>query len=104
MAQLLIIYDVNLSTEEDLSILLVKEYDLKTHIKGNHACMTMWTPENGAIFKARPKPEKEYDKYAVVVERCGDVVGHHSKGRFSCFAKAVSCFPRAINENNRMWG
>ena len=99
MAQLLFIYDVNLSTEEDLSILLVQEYDLKTHIKGYHGYMTKWTPKNGEILKARPKPEKEYDKYAVVVERCGDVVGHHSKGRFSCFAKAVLCFPRASNEN-----
>ena len=99
MAQWLFICDVNLSMEEDLSILLVKEYDQKTHIKGYHAYMTKWTPKNGEILKARPKPEKEYNKYAVVVERCGDVVRHHSKGRFSCFAKAVSCFPRASNEN-----
>ena len=59
MAQLLFIYDVNLSTEEDLSILLVQEYDLKTHIKGYHVYMTKWTPKNGEILKDRPKPEKE---------------------------------------------
>ena len=40
MVQCLFICDVNLSIEEDLSILLVKEYDLKTHIKGYHAYMT----------------------------------------------------------------
>ena len=55
MAQLLFIYDVNLSTEEDLSILLVQEYDLK----GYHVYMTKWTPKNGEILKDRPKPEKE---------------------------------------------
>ena len=99
MAQWLFICDVNLSIEEDLSILLVKEYNLKTHIRGYHACMTKWTPKNGEILKARPEPENEYAKYAVTVERCGDVVGHLSKGRSARFAKTVSYFLRASNEN-----
>ena len=99
MAQWLFICDVNLSIEEDLSILLVKEYDLKTHIKGYHAYMTKWTPKNGEILKARPEPENEYGKYVLAVERCGDVVGHLSKGRSARFAKTVSYFLRASNEN-----
>ena len=70
MAQWLFICDVNLLIEEDLSILFVKEYDLKTHIKGYHAYMTKWTPKNGEILKAQREPENEYDKYAVVLERC----------------------------------
>ena len=70
MAQWLFICDVNLSIEEDLSILLVKEYDLKTRIKGYHAYMTKCTPKNGEILKARPELENEYDKYAAAVERC----------------------------------
>ena len=36
MAHYLFISDVRFSIEEDLSTLLVKEYDLKTHIKGYH--------------------------------------------------------------------
>ena len=40
---------------------MVKEYDLKTHIKGCHAYMTKWTPKNEEILKARPEPENEYD-------------------------------------------
>ena len=51
MAQCLFICDVNLSIEEDLSILFVKEYNLKTHVKGYHAYMTKWTPKNGEILK-----------------------------------------------------
>ena len=85
--------------EEGLSILLAKEYDLKTHIKGFHAYMTNWTPKNGEIFKAQPEPENEYDKYAMAVERCGDVVGHLSNGRSARFAETVSYYLRAINEN-----
>ena len=103
MAQCLFICDVNLSIEEDLSILLVKEYDLKTHImliiSGYHAYMTKWTPKNGEILKARPEPENEYDKYAVAVERCGDVVRRLSKGRSARFTKTVSYFLRASNKN-----
>ena len=34
-----VICNVNLMIEEDLSILLVKEYDLKTHIKAYHIYM-----------------------------------------------------------------
>ena len=68
MTQCLFICDVNLSIEEDLSILLVKEYDLKIHIKGYHAYMTKWTPKNGEILKARPESENEYDKYEVAVD------------------------------------
>ena len=52
MAQWLFIYNVNLSIKEDLSILLVKEYNLETHIKGYYAYMTKWTPKNGEILKA----------------------------------------------------
>ena len=99
MALCLFICDVNLSIEKDLSILLVKEYDLKTHIKRYHAYMTKWTPKNGEILKVRPEPENEYEKYAVAVERCVDVVGHLSKERSARFAKTVSYFLRASNEN-----
>ena len=99
MAQSLFIWDVNLSIEEDLSILLVKEYDLKTHIKGYHVYMMKWTPKVGEILKAPTEPESECEKYAVAVERCGDVVGHHSKGRSARFAKTVLYFLHASNEN-----
>ena len=92
MAQWLLICEVNLSKEEDLSILLVKECDLKIHIKGYHAYTTKWTPKNEEILKTRREPENEYDKYPVAVERCGDVVGHLSKGRPARFAKTVSYF------------
>ena len=82
-----VICNVNLMIEEDLSILLVKEYDLKTHIKGYHIYMMNWTPKNGEVLKARPEPEIKNDKYAVTVERCGDVVGHLSKKISAHFTK-----------------
>ena len=99
MVQWLFVSCVNLSIKEDLSILLVKEYDLKTHIKVYHTYMTKRTSKNGEILKVRPEPENEYNKYAVAVERCGDVVGHLSKGRSACLTKTVSYFLCASNDN-----
>ena len=61
--------------------------------------MTKWTSKNGEIFKARPEPENEYDKYAVAVERWGDVIGHLPKRMSARFAKPVSYFLCASNEN-----
>ena len=68
-------------------------------MKDYHAYMTKWTPKYGEILKARPEPESQYDKCAVAVETYGDVVGHLSKGRPERFAKIVSYFLRASNEN-----
>ena len=48
------------SIEEDLSIL--KEYDLKSYIKGYHAYMQKWNPTIGELLKARLELENEYDK------------------------------------------
>ena len=79
---------------------MVKEYDLKTHIEGYLAYMMKWTPKNGEIIKARPEPENEYDKYAVAVERYGDVVRHLSKGRSACFTtKTILYFLCASNKD-----
>ena len=77
MTQWLFICDVNLSIEEDLSILLAKEYNLKTHIKVS--CLhDEVDSKNGENLKAWAEPENEYNKYAVAVERCDDVIGHLS--------------------------
>ena len=95
MAQCLFICDVNLLIEEDLPTVLVKEYDLKTHIKGYHAYMMKWTPKNGDIVKARPEPENEFDKYAVTVERCL----HPFKERSARFLETVLYCLRTSNKN-----
>ena len=72
---------------------------MNTHIKSYHAYITKWTLKNEEILKAPPEPENEYDKYAVAVENCGDVVGQLSKGRSARFAETVSLFLRASNKN-----
>ena len=73
--------DHRLQLEEDLPILLIKEYDVKSHIKGHHAYMNIWEPTIGEVLKARLEPENEFDKFAVAVEKRGAVVGHLAKGK-----------------------
>lgn len=100
MAQCLNIEDMNFSIEEDLPILLIKEYDVKSHIKGYHAYMNIWEPTIGEVLKARLEPENEFDKFAVAVEKSGAVVGHLAKGKSGRFAKTISFFLRANHENS----
>ena len=100
MAQCLNIEDMNFSIEEDLPILLIKEYDVKSHIKGYHAYMNIWEPTIGEVLKALLEPENEFDKFAVAVEKSGAVVGHLAKGKSGPFAKTISFFLRANHENS----
>ena len=95
MAKYLNIEDVNFSLEEELPIVLIKEHNLKFHIKGYHAYMNQWDPTIGEVLKTRLEPENEYAKFAVAVEKCGAVVGHISKGKTVRFAKTISFFLRA---------
>ena len=74
MAQCLFICNVNLPIEEDLSILLAKECDLKTRIKRYHAYMTKLTPKNGEILKAQPEPENTQLSMANTQSQLKDVV------------------------------
>ena len=62
--------------------------------------MTKWTPKNEEILKAPPEPENEHDKYAVAVERCGNVVGRLSKGKSARFAKIGPYFLPVSKENS----
>ena len=70
MPQCLNIEDMNFSTEEDLPpILLIKEYDVESHIKGYHAYMNIWAPTIGEILKARLEPEWKFELTGVFRSR-----------------------------------
>ena len=69
---------MNFSKEEELPIILLKEYELNSHIKGYHAYMMKWNPTLVEFYKSRLEPKNEFDKFAVAVEKCDAVVGHLS--------------------------
>ena len=87
--------DMKLSFEDELPIIVLREYQLASHVKGYHVYKNTWKPAVGECFKARREPENEYDKFAVAVESSGEVVGHLSKGKSGRFAKIISFFLRA---------
>ena len=60
-------------------MLLLKEYELNSHIKGYHAYMMKWNPTLGEFLKARLEPDNEFDKFAVAIKKCDVVAGHLSK-------------------------
>lgn len=88
------------SIEEELPIILLKEYKLSSHVKGYHAYMTIWEPKNGEFLETRLEPENEFDKYAVAVIKNSVVVGHLAKGKSGRFAKTISFFLRTSNDNS----
>ena len=84
--------DMNFLIEENLPIILLKEYELNSRIKGYHAYMMKWNATLRKFFKAQLEPENEFHKFAVSVKKCDFVVGHLSKGKTGRFAKTISFF------------
>ena len=66
------------SIEEELPIILLKEYKLSSHVKGYHAYLTMWELKNGEFLETRLEPENEFD-YAVAVIQNSFMVEHLAK-------------------------
>ena len=99
MTKKLIFEEVNFSIEEELEIILIKRFDVESHIKGYHAYMNEWTPETGEILKTRLEPENVVDRFAVAVEKEDQIVGHLNKRNSGCFAKTTFYFLRANHGN-----
>ena len=90
---------MNFLIEEELPIILLKEYELSSHTKHYHAYMMKWNPTLGEYLKAwLVEPENEFDKFAVAVEKCNVLIGHLSKGKTSWFAKTILFFLRGSNK------
>ena len=52
-----------------MPLVIIKEFETESVIKGYHAYMNDWTQILGENLSARPEPEKEIDKYAVAVSK-----------------------------------
>ena len=59
--------DVNSLTEEELPIILLKGYELNSHIK-IYVYMMKWNPTLREFLEPQVEPENEFDKITVVVE------------------------------------
>ena len=91
--------EVSFSIEEALEIILIKTRKVEPHIKGCHAFMNELTPEIGEILKTCLEPKNVVDRFAVAVEKEGQITGHLNKGKSGRFAKTIFSFLRAKQGN-----
>ena len=76
MVRKFIFEEVNFSIDEELEVILIKRFDVESHIKRYYAYMNEWTPEIGEILKTCLDPENTVDRFAVEVEKEGQIVEH----------------------------
>ena len=86
---------VKLFSSYEMPLVIIKEFETESVIKGYHAYMNDWTPILGENLSTRPESESEIDKYAVAVTKDAQVIGHLKKGKTSRYTKTVFYFLRA---------
>ena len=86
---------VKLSSSYEMPLVIIKEFETESVIKGYHAYMNDWTPILGENLSTRSEPENEIDKYAVAITKDTRVIGHLKKGKTGRYAKTVFYFLRA---------
>ena len=84
-----------INTNKKLKIVLVKEYQHKFTVKGFHVYKEIWNLVEGGVLNTRMEPQNPKDKYAVCIEKNGNVVGGLPKGKYGCFSKTIFFFLRA---------
>ena len=84
-----------INTNEKLKIVIVKEYQHKSTVKGFHVYKEIWNSVEGEVLDTRMEPENPTDKYAVCIEKNGNVVGRLPKGKYGRFSKTIFFFLRA---------
>ena len=85
--------------QNELPIILLQEFRIKSYVKGYHAYKGIWKPQVGDMLKTAREPENEVDKFAVAVfEKKGSVVGHLKKGERGKIAKLFSYFLKTESE------
>ena len=84
-----------INTNEKLKIVIVKEYQHKSTVKGFHVYKEIWNPVEGEVLDTRMELENPADKYAVWIEKNGNDVGQMPRRKYSCFSKTIFFFLRA---------
>ena len=58
-----------INTNEKLKVVIVKEYQHKSTVKGFHVYKEIWNPVEGEVLDTIMEPENPTDKYAVYIEK-----------------------------------
>ena len=83
---------VKLFSSYEMPLVIIKEFETESVIKGYHAYMNDWTPILGEDLSKLSEPENENHKYAVAVTKDAQVIGHLKKGKTGQYAKTIFYF------------
>ena len=73
---------LKVSSSYGIWLVIIKEFETESVIKGYHAYMNDWTLILGENLSSRPEPEIEIDKYAVGVAKGARVIGAQFPAQF----------------------
>ena len=87
--------DIAIAFDVELPIVVTKNWEVASYVKGYHVYKRVWTPISNEVLQTRREPENPTDKYAVCILKDGKVVGHLKKGSNGRFAKTIFYFLRS---------
>ena len=70
----MIFEDVNFSIEEELEIVLIKGFNVESHMKGYYSILKEWSQKKEEILNTRLEPENAIDKFVLTVKKEGQIV------------------------------
>ena len=84
-----------LTQNEEILIVVTKNFDVDSFVKGYHEYKSIWTPKIGEILSTEKELGNLVDKYTVCVKKENEIVGHLPLGKDRKYAKTVFYFLRA---------
>ena len=75
-----------------MPLVIIKEFETESVIKGYHAYMNDWAPILGENLSTYPEPENEIDRYAAAVTKDARMIGHLKKGKTGWYPKTLNNF------------
>ena len=81
--------------QNEISIIVTKNFEVVSYVKGYHVYKTLWNPLMGESLQCEGQSDNPIDKYAVCVKKDKKIVGHLPLGKSGKFAKTIFYFLRA---------
>ena len=78
--------------QEEIPLLVTKNFETMSHVKGYHVYKTLWIPVIGECLLSEREPDNPKDKYAVYVQKENRIVRHLPLEKSGKFAKTIFYF------------
>ena len=82
--------DVAIAFDVELPIVVTKNWEVASYVKGYQVYERVWTPISNEVFQTRREPENPTDKYAVCLLKDGEVVEHLKGAAMDVLQKQLS--------------